>query len=86
TFNIDVQTDMATSAFYANEPTVADKAFKTAIAKQPNFLKARLNYGIFLYDAMNNAPGAKAQLEIVAKQTQDPTSAQSAKDLLQQIK
>ena len=86
TYDINVQTDMATAAFYAGNNTLAEASFKQALAKDPGFAKAHLNYGIFLYMAKNDPAGAKTQLEIVAKQNQDPTSAQTAKNILQQIK
>lgn len=84
-FNIDVETDMATSAFYGNEPDVAEAAFKTAIAKQPDFMPAHLNYGIFLLDARKDKTAAKAQFEIVANQTKDAQSASAAKQMLQSL-
>ncbi len=84
-FDINVQTDMATAAFYGNKPDIADAAFKKAIEKQPDFLVARLNYGIFLRDAKKDKAGAKTQFEFVANQTKDVEKAKQAKELLSSV-
>ena len=84
-FDIGAQTDMATAAFYANKPDIADAAFKTAIEKQPEFYTARLNYGIFLREAKQDNAAAKVQFEYVANQKKDPNIAKSAADLLKTV-
>ncbi|HWJ03051.1 MAG TPA: hypothetical protein VNU93_05185, partial [Verrucomicrobiae bacterium] len=84
-FDINVQTDMATAAFYGNKPDVADAAFKKAIEQQPDFLVARVNYGIFLRDAKQDKAGAKTQFEYVANQKKDADAAKKAADLLKTV-
>jgi tetratricopeptide (TPR) repeat protein len=84
-FEVNVQTDMATAAFYGNQLDVAESAFKKAIEKEPNFMNAQLNYGIFLRDARSDKGGAKKQFEIVAKQTKDSAAANKAKGLLSSV-
>jgi tetratricopeptide (TPR) repeat protein len=83
--DVNVQTDMATAAFYSNQLDVAEAAFKKAIEKDPNFMSAQLNYGIFLRDARSDKGGAKKQFEIVAKQTKDSAAANKAKGLLSSV-
>ncbi|HEX3015672.1 MAG TPA: hypothetical protein VHQ46_04750, partial [Desulfobacteria bacterium] len=81
-FDINTQTDMSTAAFYAGKFDIADKGFKTAIQKQPNFAQARFNYGIFLRDAKNDKAGAKAQFEALAKLVKTPDQIKQVQDLL----
>jgi len=84
-FDINVQTDMATAAFYGNQPDIADAAFKKAIEKEPEFYTARINYGIFLRDAKGDKAGAKAQFEYVANQNKDTNNKGQAQDLLKTL-
>ncbi|MHB8073514.1 tetratricopeptide repeat protein [Desulfosporosinus fructosivorans] len=53
--------DMATSAFYSENYDLADKSFKEALAIQPNFINALINYGIFLSQAKQDWAGALNQ-------------------------
>jgi tetratricopeptide (TPR) repeat protein len=84
-FDIGVQTDLATAAFYGNKPDVADAAFKKAIEKQPDFLIARFNYGVFLNEIKQDKAAAKQQIEYVANQTKDKDAAAKAKDFLKSL-
>ncbi|HZW82383.1 MAG TPA: hypothetical protein VFF14_03035 [Candidatus Deferrimicrobium sp.] len=84
-FEIGVQTDLATAAFYGNKPDVADAAFKKAIEKQPDFLVARFNYGVFLNEVKKDKAAAKVQIEYVANQTKDKDAAAKAQEFLKSL-
>lgn len=71
--DVNVLVDMATAAFYAGEDDLADKTFKEALAVQPNYLNALVNYGIFLLNAKNDYQGAMAQWN-TALSTANPTA------------
>ncbi|MDA8441246.1 MAG: tetratricopeptide repeat protein [Peptococcaceae bacterium] len=59
---VDVQTDMATALYYSNQPDQAEAAYKKAIQINPNYLNARLNYGIFLLYVRGDTTGARKEL------------------------
>lgn len=84
-FDINAQTDMATLAFYTNQTELADTAFKQALEKEPDFLTAHLNYGVFLRDAKGDKEGAKKQWEFVANQAKDTASQNQAKEYLKTV-
>ncbi len=84
-FDIGAQTDMATAAFYSNQPDVADAGYKKAIAQQPDYWNARLNYGIFLENAKGDKAGAKEQFQYVVNNCKDSATVQKAQGLLQNV-
>ena len=56
--DINVLTDMATAAFYAGQSDLAGRTFKEALALQPDFVQALLNYGIFLSEVKQDYTAA----------------------------
>ncbi len=84
-FDIGAQTDMATAAFYSDQPDVADAGFKKAIAQQPDYWNARVNYGIFLENVKGDKAGAKEQFQYVVANCKDAAQVQTAKSLLQNV-
>ena len=56
--DINVLTDMATAAFYSGQYDLAEKSYKEALAKSPNFTQAYFNYGVFLLEVKKDASAA----------------------------
>ncbi|HZW82594.1 MAG TPA: tetratricopeptide repeat protein [Candidatus Deferrimicrobium sp.] len=62
-----VQVDMATALYYSEQPDEAENAYKKAIEMDPEYLNARLNYGIFLFDVRKDLNSAKLQFNKAAQ-------------------
>lgn len=63
--NVPARVDMATAAFYCGRHDEAEEGFRRAIADDPAFPNARLNYGIFLFHARQDYKEALAQWQEV---------------------
>ncbi|MGI6332978.1 MAG: tetratricopeptide repeat protein [Zhaonellaceae bacterium] len=61
--DVQVITDLATAALYSNQNELAEESFKKAIEKDPGYIHARVNYGIFLYNVKNDKQGALKEWE-----------------------
>ncbi|HZW83019.1 MAG TPA: tetratricopeptide repeat protein [Candidatus Deferrimicrobium sp.] len=59
---VSVQVDMATALYYSEKTDEAEAAYQKAIELDPNYLNARLNYGIFLANVKSDPSAARVQL------------------------
>ena len=55
---VPVIVDRATAAYYMGDNDMALTGFADAIALEPDFINARLNYGVFLANALEDYEGA----------------------------
>jgi tetratricopeptide (TPR) repeat protein len=84
--NIEARVDMATAAFYAGQNELARANFEQAIAQNPAYANARLNYGVFLFHSAGDYQGAIAQWEEVLKLDVDKDTLEHTRNLLEQVK
>lgn len=61
--NIKLITDLATAAMRSWQDELAEANFQKAIALDPNFLDARVNYGFYLYNVKGDQRGAIKEWE-----------------------
>jgi tetratricopeptide (TPR) repeat protein len=72
--NVDVRVDMAVSAFWSGNHELAEAEFETAIAIDPEHIKAHYNYGVFLFYGLNKPADAIERFELVlGLDADDPT-------------
>ncbi len=80
-----VQVDMATALYYSGQPDEAENAYKKAIEIDPNYLNARLNYGIFLFDVRKDPESARVQLNKALELKPPGVVLQKISDILRSI-
>lgn len=83
--NVDARVDMATAAFYSNQPEVARQNFTKALEQAPQHQIAHLNYGIFLMEVDKNFEAATKHWQEVLKLNPQGPYAQRAKELLASV-
>ena len=81
---LNVIVDMATAAFYCGENDIADENFQRALAIDPNFYNARLNYGVFLYKAKKDSSAAIKQWQAGLATNPAPEAANTLRTLIGQ--
>ncbi|MDS1029563.1 tetratricopeptide repeat protein [Bacillota bacterium LX-D] len=80
--NVNVMVDLATAALYSKQYAIAEKYYQKAIALDPKFLKARMNYGIYLKIVRNDVKGAKEQWQAALKTNPNAEVANVFKELI----
>lgn len=83
--NVDARVDMATAAFYSNQPEVARENFVKALEKAPQHPVAHLNYGIFLLEVDKNREEAVRHWQEVLRINPQGPYAQKAQELLASV-
>ncbi|KKM12289.1 hypothetical protein SY88_03785 [Clostridiales bacterium PH28_bin88] len=84
--NVDVRVDMATAAFYASDYQVAQEQFKKAIEINPNHVYGRMNYGVFLAQAVGDSEAAVHQWEAALATKPDPGTEARIRNLIKEYK
>jgi tetratricopeptide (TPR) repeat protein len=62
--NADLRTDYATAAMYSGQNELAQAQFEEAIKIDAKHLNSRLNYSVFLFQALKKYPEALAQVAV----------------------
>ncbi|MGF7185580.1 tetratricopeptide (TPR) repeat protein [Desulfitispora alkaliphila] len=82
--NINVRIDMATVAFWSEDYAFAKKHFLKGIESHPEYLNARINYGVFLAQALEEYKEAMKQWQI-AKEL-DPANSEKYEDWIESVR
>lgn len=61
--DVSLRNDLASVAYYAGKYDLAEANFKKAIELDPEYVNARVNYGLFLYDVRKDYQGAIKEWE-----------------------
>lgn len=84
--NTAARVDMATAAFYAGRDVLAKANFEQAIAQDPTYVNARLNYGVFLANTAQDYKGAIAQWEKILTLNADKDTLDHTQNLIKEAK
>lgn len=84
--DINVLTDMATAAFYSEQYDLAEKSYKEALAKSPNFTQAYFNYGVFLLEVKKDASAAISLWQTALDKEPTGPNADRLKQIITQTK